>query len=96
MSTKYRTINNKITKLIEYQKPQNTNINNTRNKYVHTFAKRSAILTNIAFTNEEMQLLDKGLKYNLHHIPKNWILSLAMQTEVGIRQHPSKKRPSML
>jgi hypothetical protein len=90
MSTKYRTINNIITKLIEQQKSQNTTINNTRDKYVHIFAKRTVNLTDVAFTNDEMQLLDKGLKYNLHHKPKNWILTLAMQTEVGIRQLPKK------
>jgi hypothetical protein len=29
--------------------------------------------TNTYFTQEEIQLLNKGLKYNLHHKPKNWI-----------------------
>jgi hypothetical protein len=28
-------------------------------------------LTNITFTEPEMQLLDKGLKYNLHYKPRN-------------------------
>jgi hypothetical protein len=37
-----------------------------------------------------MQFLDKVLKYNLHHKPQNWILTLAMQTEVRTRQLPKK------
>jgi hypothetical protein len=90
MSIKYRIINNKITKLIEKQGAQNTSINSTRNKYAHTFAKETVNLTDVTFTNEKMQFLDKGLKYNLHHKPKNWILTLAMQAEVGIRQLPKK------
>jgi hypothetical protein len=48
------------------------------------FAKRTVNLTNAVFRKEEIQLLDKGLKYNLHHKPKNRIQTLAMQAEVGI------------
>jgi nicotinamidase-related amidase len=81
MSINYRTINNKIAKHIEHQKAHNIPVNNTRDKHVHTFAKRTVNLTNAAFTKEESQLLDKGLKYNLHHKPKNWILTLAMEAK---------------
>jgi hypothetical protein len=65
-------------------------VNDTRDKHVHTFAKRTVNLSDVAFTKEETKLLDKGLKYNLHHKPKNWILTLATQDEVGIRQLPKK------
>jgi hypothetical protein len=36
----------------------------------NTFYKRTGDLTNVTFTEAEMRLLDKGLKYNLHYKPK--------------------------
>jgi hypothetical protein len=42
--------------------------------------------TNIQFTNEEIQLLSKGLKYNLHHKHKKWIETLALEAETAISQ----------
>jgi hypothetical protein len=39
----------------------------------HTFFKRIENITTISFTNEELELLNKGLKYNLHKKPKTWI-----------------------
>jgi hypothetical protein len=90
LSIKYRTTNNKITKLTDQQKAYNTPINNTRDKHVHMFAKRTVNLTNVVFTKVEIHILDKGLKYNLHHTPKNWIQTLAMQAKVGKRQLPKE------
>jgi hypothetical protein len=34
-------------------------------------------MTDIVFTEDELQLLNKGLKYNLHSKPKTWIKTLA-------------------
>jgi hypothetical protein len=42
--------------------------------------------TNIYFTSEEMQLLSKGLKYNLHHKHKKWVETLALEAETAITQ----------
>jgi uncharacterized membrane protein YgaE (UPF0421/DUF939 family) len=36
------------------------------------------------FTNEEMTLLNKGLKYNLHHKHKRWIQTLALEADTAI------------
>jgi hypothetical protein len=33
-----------------------------------------------------MQLLSKGLKYNLHHKHKKWIKTLALKAETAITQ----------
>jgi hypothetical protein len=33
-----------------------------------------------------MQLLSKGLKYNLHYKHKNWIETLALEAETAITQ----------
>jgi hypothetical protein len=68
MNIKYRNINNKIKKLKEQQK---TCTQNTDKQTSHTFYNRMENLTNIIFTDTEMRLLNKGLKYNLHHKHKN-------------------------
>jgi dihydroorotate dehydrogenase len=40
--------------------------------------------TNVQFTQNEMQLLRKGLKYNLHYKQKNWLETLALEAETAI------------
>jgi hypothetical protein len=40
--------------------------------------------TNIQFTHEETQLLNKDLKYNLHQKNKKWIQTLALEAETAI------------
>jgi hypothetical protein len=44
-----------------------------------TFFKQVENLTNVTFNNDEMQLMNKGLKYNLYHKPKRWLQTLAMR-----------------
>jgi hypothetical protein len=34
----------------------------------------------------EMELLNKGLKYNLHYKHKNWIKTIAIETDTAISQ----------
>jgi hypothetical protein len=45
--------------------------------------------TNIKFTPKEEILLQKGLKYNLHHKPKNWLSTLAIEAENDITLPPA-------
>jgi len=40
--------------------------------------------TDIAFSEQELALLQKGPKYNLHNKPKNWIQNLALEAETAI------------
>jgi hypothetical protein len=44
---------------------------------------------------EEMQLLNKGLKYNLHYKPKNWTQTVSMEVDIGIKQLPIKEQNYM-
>jgi hypothetical protein len=44
--------------------------------------------TDITFTNDELTLLNKGLKYNLNHKHKNWIKTLALEAETAVTQLP--------
>jgi hypothetical protein len=57
-------INSKINKL------KNEQFKNTH-KTTHAFYKRVENLSNVTFTKDETQLLNKGLKYNLHYKRKN-------------------------
>jgi hypothetical protein len=41
------------------------------------------------FTPKEETLLQKGLKYNLHHKPKNWLCTLALEAENAITLLPA-------
>jgi hypothetical protein len=58
----------------------------------HTFYPRVVNNTNISFSNSEMRLLHKGLKYNTHAKKKNWIQTLALEAETAITQLPATKR----
>jgi hypothetical protein len=61
--TKYMTSDKKLRKLtiVQTMTPQEK----------HTFHPRVINNTNIPFSNSEMALLQKGLKYNLHTKKKN-------------------------
>jgi hypothetical protein len=72
---KYQNLNNKIQSL-----KNNTTLTNTRTEDNDTFYARTI------FTGDETQLLNKGLKYNLHYKHKNWIETLAIEADTAIRQ----------
>jgi hypothetical protein len=66
---KYKIINAKLNQLTK------TQTNNP--DFYKQFYPRVINNTNITFTNDEMSLLNKGLKYNLGHKNKGWIKTLA-------------------
>jgi hypothetical protein len=92
MNLKYKTLNNKIKKLKEQQW---TNVQHTDKQNNHTFHKRTENLTDIIFTDTEIQLLDKGLKYNLHHKHNKSIHTLAIEANTAISQLPDKEQGYM-
>jgi hypothetical protein len=57
-----------------------------KHKMTNTFHKHVENLINITFTNDEKQLLNKGLKYNLHYKHKNGIKTLAIKVDTAINQ----------
>jgi hypothetical protein len=77
MKTKYNNINKKLDKL------KGNGVEN-KQQHNHTFYKRVCNLSNTIFTNNEMTLLNKGLKYNLHHKPKQWLQTLAIEADAAI------------
>ena len=56
--------------------------------YKRNFYPRVVNTTDITFTNDELTLLNKGLKYNLNHKHKNWIKTLALEAEPAVTQLP--------
>ena len=48
--------------------------------------------TDIPFSDNEMRLLQKGLKYNTHAKNKDWIQTLALEAETAITKLPTNER----
>ena len=81
---KYQNLDKKLKKLIQSQTihPQQK----------HEFYPRVINNTKISFTQCEMTLLQKGLKYNLHTMRENWIQNLALEAETALQKLPSSDR----
>ena len=56
------------------------------------FYPRVVNKTNINFTNNEISLLEKGPKYNLHSRKNNWLTTLALEAETAITSLPTSDR----
>jgi hypothetical protein len=81
---KYRNLDKKLGHLTKTQ---------TKTPYrTHTFYPRLINNTDIQFSEGETKLLQKGLKYNLHGKPKNWIQNLALEAKTAITKLPSNER----
>jgi hypothetical protein len=48
--------------------------------------------TDISFTDKELGLLNKGLKYNLDHKHKQWINNLALEAENAVTLLPPEEQ----
>ena len=84
MQKKYKKLDTKINKL---SLTQTKTPRHTRN-----FFPRVVNDTNIPFTEQEMALLHKGLKYNLHAKQTNWLENLALEAETAVSQMPPSER----
>ena len=58
----------------------------------HSFYPRVVNKSNITFTNDEITLLNKGLKYNLHRKKGKWLTNLALEAETAINLLPLTDR----
>ena len=89
MKDKYIRLDNTLKKLKTAQIPNTS----TTTTYIN-FYPRVVNNTNIIFTDDELALLNKGLKYNLHHKHKNWITTLAFEAKTAITLLPiSEQEP---
>ena len=80
----YKNLNTKLSKL--------THLSTTTTDSKHTFFQRITNLTNINFTQEEISILNKGLKYNLGHQQENWIKNLGLEAECAITLLPQEEQ----
>jgi hypothetical protein len=80
MERKYKIMDEKISRLTQTQtcNPK-TDIN---------FYPRVVNKTSIEFSDQEMELLNKGLKYNLGKKQKGWICDLTVEAETAITMLP--------
>jgi hypothetical protein len=77
MKRKYLVQEGKLKKLRELKlENMSSNIsakhNNPLESPLHNFYPKVVNKTNIAFTKDEMVLLNRGLQYNMHCKNKNW------------------------
>ena len=63
-------------------------IKNPTNNTKTTFHTRIINNTDIIFSNDEITLLNKGLRYILHFKHKNWITTLPFEAETAINLLP--------
>jgi hypothetical protein len=82
--TKYKNLDNKLNKLTKEQ--------TTTPREKHTFHPRVINNTNITFSDNEMELLQKGPKFNLHSKKKNWLQNLALEAETAVTLLPTTDR----
>jgi len=61
-------------------------------RQVHTFYPRVVNKSNIPFSETEMTLLQKGLKYNLHTKCRDWLKNLALEAETAVSHLPIADR----
>jgi len=78
---KYKTIDDKLQRLVQSQKQK---IDSDTNLYPRVVNK-----TNIAFSNDELCLLNKGLKHNLDYKHRKWITILAFEAYTAITLLPT-------
>jgi hypothetical protein len=87
LTKKHKTINKKLNNLIKSKTPtppQHTN-----------FHPRVVNKTDITFNPRELNLLSKGLKYNLSFKQKTWIETLGLEAETAISRLPTPEQDHM-
>jgi hypothetical protein len=60
-----------------------------------SFYPRVIKTTDTTFSEQEMMLLEKGPKYNLHAKPKDWIRNLTLEAETAITHLPPHRPRSL-
>jgi acetyl/propionyl-CoA carboxylase alpha subunit len=79
---RYQNLDTKLKKLAKGQ--------TTIQQHNQSFYPRVINDTDITFSKQEMAMLQKGLKYNLHSKPKNWLQNLALEAETAIQNRENK------
>ena len=83
MDRHYENLNKKLDKL---QKHHHQHTKQATHGHQQGFYPRTVNFTNIKFTKEEQELLDKGMQYSLQQTGKNKWTNLIVETEQAVRQ----------
>ena len=83
IGSKYKTLDDKLHRLAHQQ---------TTPKEPHTFFPRVINNTDITFSKNELSLLNKGPKYNLHKKDRHWLTNLALEAEIATNMLPMTDR----
>jgi pyruvate carboxylase len=86
-TTKYKTIH----KILEALTTQQSNSPTTNVE----FLPRVVNNTNIVLSNDELSLLNKGLRYNLRYKRRNWLHTLAFEADAAITYLPTSEQEGM-
>jgi predicted DNA-binding ArsR family transcriptional regulator len=73
---KYKSLDKNLNRVVQEQ--------TKTPKQIHTFYTTVVNNTNITVTNNEIKLLEKGPKCNLHSQKKNWLTTLALEAQTTI------------
>jgi len=85
MKGKYRRLEQKLLNLSQ---------NQVKTPAEHcTFYPRVINNTDITFSDNEITLLNKGFKYNLHQKKRQWLTDIALEAETTINSLPTADRP---
>ena len=83
--SKYKTLDNKLHRLAQQQTI-------TSSKEPHNFFPRVVNNSDKAFSKNELSLLNKGPKYNLHKKDRHWLTNLALEAETASNMLPTTDR----
>ena len=83
MDIKYQNLNKKVKKLTQIHESEKITMK-TPTKFHHRVINK----TDINLSEQDIALLNKGLKYNLNFRHSNWINRLALEAETAITQLP--------
>ena len=75
---------------MKFKKSEETQSNN--HDFQEQLNLRVINKTDIIFSNDKPSLLNKGLKYNLSYKHKNWIETLALETETAVSYLPTAEQ----
>jgi hypothetical protein len=92
LDKKYDLLQKKLKVLID-KKHQENKLPKTRDQHKNKFYDRVVNLTPIQFDNKEIELLNKGLQYNMpYNNSKHWLKRLIVETEVAISKLPEQQQ----
>jgi hypothetical protein len=83
---RYKLLDDKLRKFTQIQEQEVGTYTNAE------FYPRVVNKTDTKFTNEEINLLNKGFNYNLHYKHKHWLMNLACEAQNAVKMLPQSEQ----